>query len=351
MTKNSPRESNLELLRIIAMLGIIAHHFVVNSTVTDLFSTNNLSVNAKFLVFWGMWGKTAINSFILISGYFLCTSKLTWQRYIKLLAEILFYRWIIMLIFAATGYEPLTFKLVYHTAFSLLIGINNSFVASFMIFYAGVPIYNKLIRVINKRQHGLMLIGLITMFSIASTIFHANTMNEPFWYMTLYFVAAYIRLYPIQMFNSLKIAIIFLLVSIILAYGSIVLQLVIHDNHGSAYKYVSDSNKLLAFTVGFFAFLTAKNAPKFYNKFINIAAAGTFGVLLIHASSDTMRKWLWQEIIQVPKLYYKDFAFLIVISVITPIIIFTICSAIDYMRRKYIEYYFMEWLNNIFNKK
>ena len=63
------RNSNLELLRIFAMLAIIAHHFVVNSTVNLQYNYLNPTTNQYFLEIWGMWGKTAINSFILISGY------------------------------------------------------------------------------------------------------------------------------------------------------------------------------------------------------------------------------------------------------------------------------------------
>ena len=65
------RNSNLELLRIFAMMAIIAHHFVVNSTVDKQYDYLNPTLNHYFLEIWGMWGKTAINSFILISGYFL----------------------------------------------------------------------------------------------------------------------------------------------------------------------------------------------------------------------------------------------------------------------------------------
>ncbi len=152
-----------------------------------------------FLMVWGMWGKTAINSFILISGYFLCKGRLTWQRYLKLLVEIYFYKFFIMVLFALSGYEPLTFKGLAQALFGPLRAVNNGFSASFLAFYLFVPIYNALIGALNKRQHGLMLCGLLLYFTVASTFLNAMSMNEPFWYMTLYFIAAYIRLYPTPM--------------------------------------------------------------------------------------------------------------------------------------------------------
>ena len=85
------RNSNLELLRIILMLLIVAHHFVVNSGITEVYDLKGSPVNTLFLELWGMWGKTAINVFVLISGYFMCTSKLTWKRFLKIVMEVKFY--------------------------------------------------------------------------------------------------------------------------------------------------------------------------------------------------------------------------------------------------------------------
>ena len=60
------RESNLELFRIITMLLIVAHHFVVNSGLMDadgVIASDPLSANSVFLLLFGAWGKTGINCF------------------------------------------------------------------------------------------------------------------------------------------------------------------------------------------------------------------------------------------------------------------------------------------------
>ncbi len=66
------RSSNLELFRIITMLLIIAHHYVVNSGLTEILYVNPLSSKSIFLFLFGAWGKTGINCFVLITGYFMC---------------------------------------------------------------------------------------------------------------------------------------------------------------------------------------------------------------------------------------------------------------------------------------
>ena len=351
-TRKRLRNRNLELLRIFSMMAIIAHHFVVNSTVVKQYNYLDPNLNQYFLEVWGMWGKTAINSFILISGYFLCKQTLTWQRYTKLVAQIVFYNVVIYLIFLATGYESFTLKGFYMSIFRELSHINNGFTASFLAFYAFVPIYNIVIRNISQKQFKLFIIGLIFIMTIAQTFFFSPTMNEPVWYMTLYFIAAYIRIYPNRYTESLNFSTILFIGSVLLAIASVVFLVFLAHYRQSTfigehhYFLVSDSNKLLALVVGLSAFLVAKNTRPFTSKFINTAAAGTFGVLLIHAASDTMRKWLWQDICQVPKLLHSNFGYLVIEALLVPIIVFAVCSFIDYWRRKYLERPFMQWINH-----
>lgn len=66
--KEGARSSNLELMRIILMLIIIAHHYVVNSGITACFNFSNITANMIFLQIFGMGGKIAINAFVMITG-------------------------------------------------------------------------------------------------------------------------------------------------------------------------------------------------------------------------------------------------------------------------------------------
>ena len=89
------RNSNLELYRIVVMLLIVAHHYIVNSGVLDLMYEHPFSGNAIFLFLYGMWGKIGINCFVLITGYFMCKHKITARKFLKLFLEIEFYNIII----------------------------------------------------------------------------------------------------------------------------------------------------------------------------------------------------------------------------------------------------------------
>ena len=67
------RDSNLELYRIICMLLIVAHHYVVNSGVAGKGGPlweDCTSGNSIFISLFGAWGKTGINCFLMITGYY-----------------------------------------------------------------------------------------------------------------------------------------------------------------------------------------------------------------------------------------------------------------------------------------
>ena len=143
ITKNTTlRSSNIEVLRIVAMLAIVMHHYVVNSTVMSLFDGAHPTVNSLFLQWWGMWGKTAINVFVLISGYFMCTGLLTLRRYLKILLQVGFYAWVMWIILCCCGYETwcsvATLKRL--TLYGTFANPNGGFVSAFLWMYLTIPV-------------------------------------------------------------------------------------------------------------------------------------------------------------------------------------------------------------------
>lgn len=82
------RDSNLELYRIIVMLAIVAHHYVVNSgLMAEINTSGPMAFNSLFLLLYGCWGKVGINCFALITGYFMCQSNITVKKFLKLVLE------------------------------------------------------------------------------------------------------------------------------------------------------------------------------------------------------------------------------------------------------------------------
>ena len=87
LEREEKRDSNIECLRTIAMLLIIAHHFSVHGKIS--FSTSAICINKFWLQFLQMGGKIGINIFILISGYFLINAqKIKISKILKLWLQI-----------------------------------------------------------------------------------------------------------------------------------------------------------------------------------------------------------------------------------------------------------------------
>jgi len=105
-----------------------------------------------------MWGKTGINCFVMITGYFMCKSGISLRMFMKLLFEVYFYKIIITVIFLFTGYAKPTFNVLFFTLVPIQ-GFSKSFVACFMVFYLLIPFLNILINNMNGKQH-LQLVGL-----------------------------------------------------------------------------------------------------------------------------------------------------------------------------------------------
>ena len=106
------RNSNLELYRIIVMLAIVAHHYVVNSGLLRMMEQDPISIRSIYFYLFGAWGKTGINCFVLITGYFMCKSHITLEKFMKLLMEVMFYKIVISGLFIVSGYEHINIKAI-----------------------------------------------------------------------------------------------------------------------------------------------------------------------------------------------------------------------------------------------
>ena len=154
-TKIGKRESNLELFRIISMFFIVAHHYVCNSGLMEVMEQNLLSWQSTFLYMFGMWGKTGINCFVLITGYFMCQSQISWQKWLKLVLEVVFYNLVIYAIFCGVGIEHFgPRQLLKHI--TPIAGLTDGFTSCFLVFYLCIPFLTILVRNLSQRMHGLL---------------------------------------------------------------------------------------------------------------------------------------------------------------------------------------------------
>ncbi len=331
------RNSNFELFRIILMFLIIAHHYTVNSGLTELYDFNEITGNMIFLQIFGMFGKTAINCFTLITGYFMINSHLSVIKVLKMYLEVKFYYFLFYIVFLLTGYEVFSFKGLIKTAFSVVYESGNLYTGTLIVFYLSIPFINILAKGLTKRQHQALLALLIVYFTVFSTFFKHETFDFIGWMMAMYLIGGYISLYKDKVFDNRAYAFIGLAISVIFMISSIlVIDFVGSRFDVKAYYYfLSDSHKFLALSCSLSAFLVFKNVHIRRSKLINTVAASTFGVLLIHTNSNSMRSFLWRNLFHNTSFYGSNYLFLHAFCAV--IGTYIVCFLIDIIRIKLIE--------------
>ena len=85
------RNSSIELLRIVCMFMIVIHHIATHGNYS--FELQCVTATKLWHSFINMGGKIGVDTFIIISGYFLINSKpsINIRKIFKLEGQILFY--------------------------------------------------------------------------------------------------------------------------------------------------------------------------------------------------------------------------------------------------------------------
>lgn len=197
MIEKKERNSNIELYRIIVMLLIVMHHYVVNSGLLDEMFKTPLAPESIFLYLFGMWGKTGIDCFVLITGYFMCKSSISLRKFVKLLLQIELYNILFGCIFLYTGHISLSVSSLIQIV-NPIPSVNTGFTSCFLLFYLFIPFLNILLNNLSKSQHLLLVILCLGIYTILGTVpWISVTLNYITWFCILYVVASYIRLYGI----------------------------------------------------------------------------------------------------------------------------------------------------------
>lgn len=334
------RNSNLELYRVIVMFLIVAHHYVCHGVSPEIKQTAPIGLSTMMLIFGG-WGKVGINCFVLITGYFMCKSRFSAQKLLKLYLQITFYAVLIYGIFCLTGHEHFSpLKLLLN--FWPIKKIGTNFIDCFLIFYLFIPVLNNVVSNLSKELHKYMIFLSLFVYSILPLIPTIGvSYNFVIWFMVLYVIASYIRFYGIfpkithKQWGLMAILLIFIGSASII--GMEFFYRLGYINKFQPYRFVSDSNQILALAIAISSFMFFKDLRIPQSRLINTIGAATFGVLLIHDNSSIMRQWLWHEIVDCEGHMYQSLLLTIGYASISVIIIFVMCVGIDWFRGRYIE--------------
>lgn len=336
------------------MLLIVMHHYVVNSGLTDVMEQNPTSVGSIYLYLIGVWGKTCINCFVLITGYFMCQSSITLHKFLKLLLQIEFYSIVIGLTFMVSGYSQFSVRSLIDIT-NPIHAVGKNFTGCFLLFYLFIPFLNACINHLSQCQHLWLLMLCVFIYTILGSIPVIYVeFNYVTWFSVLYVIASYIRKWHIPYDSSFRFWTLATTLALFVSVMSIALMLFRTNlsDRPTSFSYVAfflqDSNKVMALIVSVCSFMMFKNMKLKQSRFVNAVAACTFGVLLIHAASDDMRKWLWQDVCNNVGVYQENSIYLH--ALLVPIAVFCVCAMIDYVRQKTIEQSLLDGVERLINK-
>ena len=204
------RVVSIELLRMLAMMMVVTLHYLDKGHVLPAL-TGEMGLNGY--VAWGLESLSivAVNVYMLISGYFLVESKFKPGRLVELLCQVLFYTILVPSVLLAVGVlEPGYFN-VYHILRDILpVQMEQYwFITAYVIMYLFSPILSTAARAMKKEQLKGTVIALLLFFAVSKTILPVELAvdkagNDGIWFLCVFLVAAYIRLYGIPFFAGEK---------------------------------------------------------------------------------------------------------------------------------------------------
>ena len=341
------RQSNIELLRIFAMVMIIAHHIGVHSNF-DLCAQMPV-MNKLWIQFVQMGGKIGVDIFVLISGYFLITAKsLKLSKVAKL--------WLQLCTYSVGLYVAFAF----FNGFSVwgLLGrfspvINSSwwFANTYFIMFILSPFINIGLNALGQKNHLRALLVMTVLWSVIPT-FGSNRMesNSLIWFVYLYALAGYIRLYvdlkQIKSKTWFAVAGAATILTYLLAVGLDLLGVEsVFNAHSSDYFF--DMQRLPILLISLALLLAFLGKDMGCSAGINVIASATFGVYLLHDYGD-MRPALWQWLFR--NETYQDSLWLIPYTILQMVLVFAGCAAIELLRIYLIEKRYMKHMDRLIEK-
>lgn len=300
-SKVKMRNSNFELMRIVSMFFIVIYHIIIHGKLLE----NSHGTTHFVLYIILAICIVHVNSFILVTGYFQCKSKLKLTKVIQLNNSIWFYTVSIVLFFIIV--KGNTFNSIELLKTFLPISYNDYwFLTNYLILYLISPILNTVINNIDEKKFKRIIVLLLFIDSILPTLTNSSFFNVTLGYslyhfIFLYFVGAFLRNYPIEDWYIFKktskkaLQLISLFIFFLMAFINIINQSaskeLLNMHPIIAEVGIIFSNSFIAYnnplviiqTIAFFVFFSTLNLK---NTFINYISTATIGIYLIHDNNN-----------------------------------------------------------------
>ncbi len=330
------RNSNFELVRIFAILGVIMGHYSVWGALP--IRENVFTFQEVFLDLMTI-GNLSVTIFMMISGYFLIKStKVNWLKFVLFILEAMFYS---MFIFVVMCIDTKSFDWMelYNSFFSFLTG-RAWFITCYLIIYLFHPFINKLIKSLGDKELNIFVLLLFIVSSIITILPYTDKfLNGLVSLFVIYVFGAFLQLRKEHKLFTKKNGWILVGIGLFVIIGSVVLLKLVAQsnpsmaNGGNLYFYTKNAFPVIAVAVGIIM-ICEKSKPH-YSRVVNFIASFNLGIYLAHSNSEYWESVIWGRIFRVP--YYIQTYHVVPALLITCIMLYVACLLFDMFRHFALE--------------
>ena len=320
MDRVKERNSNLELMRVLAIVLIVMHHYICYSGFTIPVTMRDRLVISCFF----SSGKMGVDFFVVISGYYMVESRYTLRKFLKLWGQVWLYSSAIFLLCAillCPESTPLRFENLRSAFFPLSYG-TYWFPTTFVCLMLTSPILNELLHRLPRERLRVLIAVLFLLGSFLPTVARAsNQLSSYGRFLLFYLIAGYIRLYPRGGRPGRHLFAALVLWLFLLLRGTV--QGIFEEIYSPVT--IAISAELLIFF--------AESKPR-HSRVVNWLAAGSFGVYLFH-ENPFFRSYLWKTLFHGADWYGSGR--LLGYSVVCCLFVVVMGLIVDWLRRLTLE--------------
>ena len=336
------RQANFEILRVLAMAMIVAMHYMLKGGIAVPMSHDGSALNHLAWIIEAFC-IVAANCYVLIGGYFMVEAQWRLKKLISLAAQVLFYSLLIPFVCLLLGIGNVEQWSVYEWIFAVLpLQMDHYwFATSYVLLFMLVPVLAPGVKQLSKKQLQITIGVLLFYYCIIKSIspILLSTDNYGYdlgWFICLFLIASYIRLYGISFLEGMKKSFGIYLMCCTGIFGISALAGLICRKIG-ALKYYMDMPYCynyfltLAGSVAlFYVFKQWKVKEGILTSLICRIAPYTFGIYLLHenlAIRNLWPEWLGVESVKGSLLFILQMFFAV-------IVVFALGIAVDFTRKK-----------------
>lgn len=338
------KHMGIELLRIIAMLWIIAFHYAEHGVIDMM--KESITVSWIILAFCRIGGGLGNCIFVLITGCFMWNNHFKLQKIVYLWLEIWIYSIGCGMICFWLGQEQMTLRSV----IKMLMPITFNeywYMSTYVLLYFLVPYINKIIESLDKKQHIFFNILFLLFFSVIPTATDARWTvgaGHLFIFVGLYMIGAFIDKYNIIGLMNGKRNYIGFVAGVV---GIWISEIVLKCVNINPFYFSWEIYKTPVVLTAIFMFLIFRNMQIDLPEFILKTAETVGGVYLFHIGR--LQKIIFGKIFR-NDIVYSESAILLLHLVITILLIFIVGVLVNKIIIKVLKTTIYRYIGNAIKK-